>query len=169
MAHRKIHIFGSTGSGKSYIADILSRKYNIPILNLDDIFWDNSDGYFGIKADPEKRDKTLNDFLDNSSWIVEGIYHHDWISRSFKEADIIIGLIAPVWVRDMRVIQRFLKRKMGLLQSKKKETWAGFFSLLKWNHGYDGDNFIRTKDFVSKLNRDIVYCKSVNEVLQAVG
>ncbi len=168
MSHRKIHIFGSTGSGKSYVTGILSRKYNIPSLSLDDIFWDNSDGYFGIKADAEKRDRSLNEFLDGPSWIVEGIYHHDWLQRSFEEADLIIGLIVSVWIRDLRVARRFIKRKLGLLQSKRKETWSGLFSLIKWNHGYDHDNFIRTKDTLLGLEHKVIYCKSVDEVLQSV-
>ena len=166
MSEKKIHIFGSTGSGKTYIAGILSQKYNIPTLSLDDIFWDNSEGYYGIIADAEKRDRSLNEFLDRPSWIVEGIYHHDWVRRSFKEADLIIGLTVPVWIRDIRVVRRFLKRKLGLLHSKKKETWAGFLRLLKWNHGYDHHNFIRIKDALPEFEHKVVYCKSVGEVLQ---
>ena len=168
MSDKKLHIFGSTGSGKTYIAGLLSQKYSIPTLSLDDIFWDNSEGYFGIIADAEKRDRSLNEFLDGPSWIVEGIYHHDWVRRSFKEADLIIGLMVHVWIRDIRVVQRFLKRKLGLLHSKKRETWAGFYRLLKWNHGYDHDNFIRTKEILLEFEHKVVCCKTIDEVLRIV-
>lgn len=90
------------------------------------------------------------------------------VRRSFEEADLIIGLTVPVWIRDIRVVRRFLKRRLGLLQSKKKETWVGFFKLLKWNHGYDQDHFIRIKDTLSEFEYKVVYCKTIDEVLQIV-
>ena len=38
----KIRIIGCSGSGKTYLAKRLSKKYNIPNFDLDDIQWDNS-------------------------------------------------------------------------------------------------------------------------------
>ena len=36
----KIHIIGCSGSGKTYLANALSKKYNISHFDLDDIQWD---------------------------------------------------------------------------------------------------------------------------------
>ena len=33
----KIHIIGCSGSGKTYLAKALSKKYNTPYFDLDDI------------------------------------------------------------------------------------------------------------------------------------
>ena len=44
MRYRKIHILGAAGSGKSYIADLLSRTYGLSVFDLDDLFWDNRAG-----------------------------------------------------------------------------------------------------------------------------
>ena len=38
----KIHIIGCSGTGKTYLARKLSKKYNIQHYDLDDIQWDNS-------------------------------------------------------------------------------------------------------------------------------
>ena len=38
----KIHIIGCSGSGKTYLANALSKKYNISHFDLDDIQWDNN-------------------------------------------------------------------------------------------------------------------------------
>ena len=70
----KIHIIGGPGSGKSYIAKIVSEKLAIPHLDLDDIFWDKSPGY-GNKADEETRNAELEHFLAQPTWIVEGVYY----------------------------------------------------------------------------------------------
>ena len=42
----KIHIVGCSGTGKTYLATALSKKYDITHFYLDDIQWDNnSDGF----------------------------------------------------------------------------------------------------------------------------
>ena len=38
----KIHIIGCSGSGKTYLANALSKKYNISHFDLDDIQWNQS-------------------------------------------------------------------------------------------------------------------------------
>lgn len=45
----KIHIIGCSGSGKTYLAKALSKKYNIPHVCLDDIQWDNNADGYGVK------------------------------------------------------------------------------------------------------------------------
>ncbi len=56
----KIHIIGGSGSGKTYLARLLSNKYTIPVTSLDDLFWDNSAGHFNTKRAPEERDAMLS-------------------------------------------------------------------------------------------------------------
>jgi len=123
MSQKRIHIIGGPGSGKSYIAGIISEKYSIPVLDLDTIFWDNRSSQYGVRADPEDRDKALNSFLDQNSWIVEGVYYA-WLGSSFQKADLIVSLGSSVWHRDVRIIKRFLKRKLGLMSSRKKRSKA---------------------------------------------
>mgnify|MGYP004583180907 FL=1 len=38
----KIHIIGTPGSGKSFLADNLSKQFDIPHYDLDDLQWDNA-------------------------------------------------------------------------------------------------------------------------------
>ena len=164
MSHKKIHIIGGPGSGKSYIAGIIAEKYSIPILDLDTIFWDNRSSLYGLKADPVERDKALNSFLDQNSWIVEGVYY-GWLGSSFQKADLIVALSSSVWLRDVRIIKRFLKRKFGLIYPKKKETFKGLFELLKWNHGYDSKNLKQARSYITDLGCTVNDCKNATDVL----
>lgn len=86
----KIHIIGCSGSGKTYLAQALSKKYNIPHFDLDDIQWDNRSGGYGTKTPVEKRTELLNHILENDNWIIEGVYYA-WVSiqsaRSVYRAD----------------------------------------------------------------------------------
>ena len=55
----KIHIVGGPGSGKTFLAEKLSRELGIPHYDLDDIQWAN-EGDYGKKRDTAERDALLN-------------------------------------------------------------------------------------------------------------
>jgi len=152
----KIHIIGGPGSGKSYMANLISNQKNTKSYDLDDIFWDNSLNKFGIKANPKTRDITLQKILLNSSWIIEGVYY-GWLSASFDKADIIIILKTNVYTRDWRIVRRFLKRKFKLIPCNKKESLKGLVELIKWNHNYDKRNMLEAEQMIDKYkNKKIV-------------
>lgn len=150
MQLKKIHIIGAPGSGKSYIANLISNQTNIKNYNLDDIFWDNSVRTFGIKADVKKRDMNLHKILLNDSWIIEGVYY-GWLSESFDKADIIIVLKTNLSVRNWRILKRFFKRKIGLIPCKKKETLKELIKLIKWNHAYDKKNMVEAEQMIDQF------------------
>ncbi|MBB2483321.1 DNA topology modulation protein FlaR [Bacillus sp. APMAM] len=117
----RIHILGGAGSGKSYTAEHLSKKLNIPHFDLDDIFWDNAAGEYGVKASEFERDSRLKQIVEQPSWIIEGVYIR-WLSSSFSYADKIFVLETPISIQEKRIWSRYEKRKSGKLPSTKKET-----------------------------------------------
>lgn len=150
MQFKKIHIIGGPGSGKSYMANLISNETKIKSYNLDDIFWDNSSSTFGIKADKKMRDMNLHKILLKDCWIIEGVYY-GWLDASFDKADIIIVLKTNVFTRDWRIIKRFLERKIGLIPCNKKETLKGLVELIKWNHNYDKKNMVEAEQMIDKF------------------
>ena len=164
---RRIHIIGSTGSGKSYIANVLSRRLNLPVFDLDDLFWNRSASTYGVRTAGDVRDRKLAQIAASDAWIIEGVYHQ-WVGPSFDRAELILILVPSVWVRDVRVVRRFIKRKLGLVPSK-RESLRDLWQLLRWNHGYDRDNYPRSMAFIREQNRAAVKCRSLQEVLRAVG
>ena len=72
----KIHIIGCSGSGKTYLANALSKKYNISHFDLDDIQWDNNAKEYGKKRPLDERKALLQEILyNNDEWIIEGVYY----------------------------------------------------------------------------------------------
>lgn len=48
----RIYIIGNSGSGKSYLSQILSKRCNINHFDLDDIFWETK---FTVKRLEEEK------------------------------------------------------------------------------------------------------------------
>jgi adenylate kinase family enzyme len=144
---KRVHITGGAGSGKTRAARIISEKLGIQAYDLDNIFWDNTDKSYNQKAIPEVRDQKLKEILLKESWIIEGVYFQ-WLKESFQQADVIILLIPNYTICTFRVISRFIKRKIGIIPSKKKETIKGLLELIKWNQRYNKEDI---PDIVSLL------------------
>jgi adenylate kinase family enzyme len=164
---RRIHIIGSTGSGKTHIGGLLSRHLNIPAFDLDDLYWDRSAPAYGVPAPGDVRNRRLAEIVAGDAWIIEGVYHK-WVGPSFDRAEVILALTPSVWLRDARVLRRFVKRKLGLAATK-RESVVDLWKLLRWNHAYDHDNYPRALEFIRERSRTVVECKTFPEVLRAIG
>ena len=158
----KIHIIGCSGSGKTYLANALSKKYNIPHFDLDDIQWDNESNKYGKKIPVEKRNYLLQQILANNSWIIEGVYYA-WVLESFEKADIIYVLDVPKYIYKYRIIIRFLKRKIGI-EKGKKETLKSLYNLLKWTDTFQNRNLKEIKEIFQKYENKVIWLSSVREI-----
>jgi len=158
----KIHIIGGSGTGKTYLASMLSTKYNVPHYDLDDLFWDNSANQYGVKMSIEKRNEMLSRILQNEDWIIEGVYY-SWLTDSFEKADTIIVLDIPKNVYKYRIIRRFIKRKIGI-EHGKKETLSSLRNLLKWTDKFQKENFPQIKAVLSNYASKTIVLHSKHEV-----
>ena len=143
MSARRIHIVGGPGSGKSVTAAKLAESCGIPSIDLDRLFWHQASDRYGVKAPPEERDVALKRILAQPTWIIEGVYHR-WVRRCFEQADVVLIMNTPVWLRHWRILVRFLKRRLGLEKSK-HESISDLVGLLRWNHSYDGDTLLAVR------------------------
>lgn len=142
----KIHIIGGSGSGKTYLADKLSKKYNIEHYDLDDLQWDNEAKFYGIKRNPDERQAMLQEILKKEEWIIEGVYYK-WCKQCFADADKIYLLEVPRLTYKYRIIKRFIRRKLGL-EKGKKETLKSLNNLLKWADSYSDNDIPEIKKLI---------------------
>lgn len=101
----RIHIIGAPGSGKTTLAKKLATALACPLTELDDIFWMNESGTYGLKRPESERMTKLSACIAPPSWIMEGIYYK-WLSSSFAAADYILVLQPPQWLCLYRMVHR---------------------------------------------------------------
>jgi adenylate kinase family enzyme len=81
MNYKRIFILGTTGTGKTHLAYLLSKKLKIKKYSLDDVYWKRK---YDIKRTEKERDKELKKITKNKRWIIEGIYSH-WPKKAAKK------------------------------------------------------------------------------------
>ena len=150
----KIHIIGGSGSGKTYLADKLSKEYGITHYDLDELQWDNKADSYGVKRNAEERQEILEDILENQQWIIEGVYYK-WCKQCFADADKIYLLQVPRRVYIYRIVKRFLKRKLGL-EKGKKETIRSLIHLIKWADIYEKNDMIEIKKILERYKDKVM-------------
>lgn len=163
---QRIHIIGGPGSGKSYAARHLSHRLGVPSYDLDDLFWDRAARSYGVRASEVDRDTRLAAITQQDAWVIEGVYYR-WLRPSFEQAEIIFVLSPSAYLRDWRILKRFVSRKLGIVPSK-RESLLDLYRLIQWNHKYDSDNLKRAVDFVRDFEHKLVACRCADDLVAYV-
>lgn len=140
----KISILGVTASGKTTLANKISKILNIPVTHLDKIFWKEKGG---IKQDAFVAE--LEDVMKAEKWIIEGsMPRSKTLDMRLDNADTIIFYDAPLWLVLWRQTKRFFKYygkvrpdMAGDNKQKYPFTWAELQHARKYP----------TKDLYSKI------------------
>ncbi len=85
----RISIIGNCGSGKTWLANKLSKSLSAPVIFLDDIFWEP--GGFNKKRADSEVNQLIESGKSSDSWIVEGVFG-DLIERFLDDADLLVWL-----------------------------------------------------------------------------
>lgn len=159
---KRIHIIGSTGSGKTYLAERISKKNRLSLYELDTVMWSSSKEFSG-KNPPEVRDKLLNQIISQERWIVEGVYYK-WLASSFERAEIIIFLDTDLFKRDIRIVLRFMKQRLGIERSIYKQTFRGLLKMIAWNHKFDRINKKKIVEFLEPYKSKVMFMKDIRDI-----
>ncbi|MBT2653025.1 MULTISPECIES: hypothetical protein [Oceanobacillus] len=131
----KVHIIGSVGSGKTTMARAIKTILDIPHIELDNIVWIR-DSTGDRRRDLEDRDALLQSYVQQNHWVIEGV-HISWVNSSLENADAIIFLDMPYYIRIYRIIRRFILQKLGKESANYKPTLSMFFHMIRWNHDFE--------------------------------
>ena len=97
-------IIGCSGSGKSTLARALKEKLGLPLVHLDQLFWEPG---WQMTA-KENFDHQLQMAVDMDRWIIDGNYNRT-IPMRLPKCDTIIYLDFSRWECLLGVFQRIIK------------------------------------------------------------
>ena len=127
---RKVLVIGSPGSGKSVFSRRLGEITGLPVIHLDQHFW--QPGW--VEPSKDEWDRRLQELLQRDSWIIDGNYSRTMDVR-LKYCDTAIFLDFPRHLCTWRVF----KRSLGY--TKRPDLAAGCeekieLSFVKWTWNY---------------------------------
>ena len=103
---KKIWITGSSGAGKTTLANIIGNKLNIPVYHNDKIFWLDS----WQERPVNEQIKITKDITEKDMWIYEGNRFNDCKKDGrYNECDTIIFLKINRFTCLYRFIRRYFK------------------------------------------------------------
>jgi len=66
-------------------------------------------------------------------------------------------------------VKRYALQIFGRRHSKKKETVASAFTLIRWNHTYEKTHLLPARALLSRLNKDAVECGTLAHVFAVLA
>jgi adenylate kinase family enzyme len=100
---RRVAVVGCGGAGKTTLANALGERLGLPVVHLDEHYW--QPGWIPT-PDEEWREKQ-RDLVSADRWIADGNYSSTLDIR-LKRADVVIILAFPRWRCFLRVLRRWL-------------------------------------------------------------
>lgn len=112
---RRVHVVGTSGSGKTTVAQLLAARLGVPHVELDALYWEP--GWTG--SPPEAFRRRVSEALNGEAWVVDGNYSRvrDII---WGRADTVVWLDFPLAVIMGRLLWRTLSRIVTC-----EELWHG--------------------------------------------
>lgn len=128
----KIYIVGCVGSGKSTLARKLSKQHHVTHYELDEIIHLPDGSY--------RTDQQLEDYFNKlfllDSWLIEGTYRKE-AHCILDQADRIIFLDPPVWLRYYRIFTRFIKQCLHIEASSYRPSFKMLIKMYQWTNSFE--------------------------------
>ena len=156
----RIVIFGPSNSGKSTLAEALSRKLDIPAVHLDQLHHTPHTDW--VPRPQHEFHAPQREAMSGNAWVMDGNYSA-LIDERLARATGAIVLDANRWLRLGRYVNRtlFQRCRSGALEGKQDSIkW----SMIHWVAIASRYNGQRYRDLVSATTLPRVFCLSMREV-----
>ena len=142
----RIMIIGCSGSGKSTMAKVLQEKLGLPLIHLDQLFWEPG----WQMTEKENFDRQLQMAVDMERWIIDGNYNRT-IPMRLAKCDTIIYLDFNRWECLLGVFQRIIT-SYGKVRSDMGEGCPERFDwdFLRYVWNFNKNNRVRNYTYLGQ-------------------
>ena len=126
---QRILVIGCCGAGKSTFSKELSNKLNLPLIQLDRLFW--KPGW--IEQEERVFAELLQSELDRDEWIVDGNYLKSLPLR-LEYSDAVIFLDLNRWICTWRILKRWLLREGYQADGCPQKVDLPFLKYVFWDY-----------------------------------
>lgn len=105
MGARRILVYGVTGSGKTTLAERVSRATGVPWHSVDDLTWEP--GWVEVPQEVQRR--RIADICAGEEWILDTAYGK-WVDIPLHRAELVVALDYPRWLSLQRLVRRTVRR-----------------------------------------------------------
>lgn len=141
---QRILILGCSGAGKSTLARTLHKEFNLPIIHLDQHYWEPN----WVETPKEKWTNKVEELIKDEEWIMDGNYGST-LDMRMKRADAIIFLDTSTITCLYRVIRRIFKYR-GKVRPDMTEGCIERFDL-EFFHYVLVYNLVNRKKIIKKI------------------
>lgn len=126
----KAVIVGNSGSGKTWLATRLAATAAVPVVHLDELFW--QPGGFDQKRQPAETAALLESARHGGGWVVEGVFG-ELAAEFLVDAEALVWLDLEWDVCKARLLGRGSESKAHMARTQSE---AGLTKLLVWAATY---------------------------------
>jgi len=161
----RIYIVGSVASGKTTLANKLSKVTEIECTHLDEIVHikDNSNKEWGnIRRTDEEINQLFSAIINKPNWIIEDA-GRKMFDEGFKKADIIVFLEPSVHIRRLRIFTRYIKQKIGVEKCLYRPSLHMLDFMYKATNNYEtGKDDLKTS--IEEYSDKVISLKNKREI-----
>ena len=112
---QRISVVGTSGSGKTILAQQIAQQFQIPHIELDALHWEPN----WVAAEPQVFRERVAEALSGDRWVIDGNYSkvRDIV---WSRADTVVFLDYNFWLVLRRLLRRTVRRSFN-----QEELWNG--------------------------------------------
>lgn len=162
----RIIIIGKPGSGKSTLALKLGKKFNLPVVHLDKLYW--LKGW--VEKDKALFRKELEEELKKDKWIIDGNFNKT-LEKRLEYCDTVIYLDYPALLCILSVLKRVIKN-LGRTRNDMADDCPEKFDIEFLKYIWDFDKKLKNKYYnilASAKDKKVLIFKNRKETAEKLG
>jgi hypothetical protein len=117
-----------------------------------------------VRRSEKARREILGTIISRELWIIEGVHTADWIEESLRQADLIILLTPAPYVRNFRIMKRYIHQVTGMEKANYKPSFRIFLRMFKWNCYFETTSKPFIYDAFSEYGKKIILVENKTDV-----